>query len=352
VSNTQAYQISKDGSVIRRALGTLGATLLLVGIPGVAFAQSPEGPRLAFVRLDPSRPAEELLITDPLGERFDGLARGSDSKPIEIEDISWSGDGTRIAFGGSYWTSHWIYTVPVVGGRPQAVPGADGFNPVFSPDGRTIAFARVEFREQAMGHKGFSVSIWLADVQGGGVRRLTSLRDGRSLVPSSFSPDGAELAAVRREPGSSPEVVSLRLSGGHPSVIVQNGTEPVYSPDGATIVFARWKNRGWVDRGGPWHVWGGDLFRVAANGSGVGRLTYTPANREARPSWDPSGERLVFTQFPSKLTFDALAGIGSTIVEVNADGTCRRRLLFTPGLSYQAAAWQPGPGREAGRIAC
>jgi Tol biopolymer transport system component len=179
---------------------------------------------------------------------------------------------------------------------------------------------------------------------------LTPWRDGLFFAPGSFSPDGARLAATRQKPGEAPEIVSLGLAGGRPSVIVRNGIEPAYSPDGSELAFVRLKNRGRLRKVIP--LVGGDLFVSVADGSNINRLTFTPGKREASPSWDPSGQRLAFTQFPAKATFEALVGIGSAILEINSDGTCRHRLLFTYGLSYQDAAWQPGPGREAGRIAC
>jgi hypothetical protein len=96
----------------------------------------------------------------------------------------------------------------------------------------------------------------------------------------------------------------------------------------------------------------GDLFVAASDGSGVRRLTFNPARREESPGWDPSGERLVYTQFPAKRTPEAILGLGSSIMEINPDGTCRRRLLFTYGLSYREVTWRPGPGRGLGRIQC
>jgi Tol biopolymer transport system component len=97
---------------------------------------------------------------------------------------------------------------------------------------------------------------------------------------------------------------------------------------------------------------GGDLFVAAGDGTGVRRLTFSPGRREESPGWDPSGERLVYTQFPSKRTPEALLGTGSSIMEINPDGSCRQRLLFTYGLSYREATWRPGPGRGLGRIQC
>ena len=97
---------------------------------------------------------------------------------------------------------------------------------------------------------------------------------------------------------------------------------------------------------------GGDLFAAASDGSAVRRLTFNPARLEESPGWDPSGERLVYTQNPAKQNLGGAFALGSAIMEINADGTCGRRLLFTYGLSYREATWRPGAGRGVGRIQC
>jgi Tol biopolymer transport system component len=325
-----------------------GAALALAASVGTAGGAAPEGPRLAYVRAGPPLPAEELLTVDPLNERPLRIARGSTSGSFSFEGLSWSGDGTRLAVGGPSL----VYTVPAEGGTPRAVPGTrGGYNPVFSPDGQTIAFAKVRFRVRERNHPPFlGTSIWIADLQHGRSRQLTPWRNGLIFTPGSFSPDGTGLAAVRGGLDQRGDIVLLRLAGGRPSVIVRNGIEPAYSPDGSRLAFIRLKSRGRLRKLIPF--FGGDLFVSAADGSNVERLTFTPGKREASPSWDPSAQRLAFTQFPAKRTFEALVGIGSAIFEINSDGTCRHRLLFTYGLSYRDAEWQPGPGRGAERITC
>lgn len=221
--------------------------------------------------------------------------------------------------------------------------------PTFSPDGR-FAFLRLRFRRENGRGPYLSTSIWLADPKEGKSRQLRPWRHDRHFIPSSFSPDGASLLATRvDEREGSPEIVSVPIGKGRPALIVKDGAEPTYSPDGSMIAFVRQTRRSSLDgRYAP----GADLYVAAADGSAIRRLTFNPARREASPSWDPSGQRLAYAQLPAKPTWEAQEGIGSAIVEINADGTCRHRLLFTYGISYSEPAWQPGPRREVGRIAC
>lgn len=319
-----------------------------------------EGPRLAVLRDGEPLPGEEMLNTDPSGNRWLTLFRTPNASGT-IGGLSWAGDGSRIAFGATPtgktfddFPPPWIYTVGAESGRVRTVPGTkNGGAPVFSPDGKTIAFARLRYREQVDRPIYASISIWLADARGGGSRQLTPWRNRLFLIPSSFSPDGTSLAAERLVlPAEEPRIVSVPIDGGPATPLVKDGAEPEYSPDGTAIAFVRSRVTDRFTRLGRNPVLGGDLFVASADGSRITRLTFTPNRREASPTWDPSGQRLAYTQFPAKPTWKAQEGVGSAIVEVNADGTCRHRLLFTYGISYSEPAWQPGPGREAGRIAC
>ncbi len=344
--------------VIRLVLGLAVALTLVLPATAAAVAFE-EGPRLSYVREGEPLQGEELLTADLLGERASRLVRFSDGGALMA--TSWSGDGTQLAVGTAdslagltFPRRPGIFTLPAGGGPRSWIQGTErGFEPVFSPDGATIALARARYGERQGRPPYFSVSTWVVVSSGGRPRQLTPWRDGLVALPSSFSPDGRRLVVDRQTPGESPQIVSLPVAGGRASLLVRNGLEAAYSPDGTAIAFVRLRPTGRFLRRPRFPVFGSDVYVAGLEGSRIERqLTFTPKRRETGPSWDPSGERLVFTQLPAKLTFEAQSGIGSSIIEINADGSCRHRLLFTYGLSYREAAWQPGPGREAGRIQC
>lgn len=95
-----------------------------------------------------------------------------------------------------------------------------------------------------------------------------------------------------------------------------------------------------------------DLFVASTDGSRAIRLTRTPKMLEAQLTWDPSGERLAFVQFGTVSEFWETFGFGNAIVQINADGTCRTKVFSSRNAAAFGAAWQPGSGREAGRIVC
>ena len=121
----------------------------------------------------------------------------------------------------------------------------------------------------------------------------------------------------------------------------------MYSPDGTKIALVRR-----VDGYGRSEGEDTDLYVINADGTGLRRLTRTPGQPELWPSWDPSGQRLAYVRLPLVRSEDAIFGYGNALMEINADGTCQTRAFSPrPSLSF-SLAWQPGPGREAGRIEC
>jgi len=344
--------------MIRRGLCLALALTLVAAVH--ALAAAPEGPRLALVELG-SGPARLVLNSvDPEGGQALTLAGGGKRVrplPMYFDAPSWSGDGGSIAFagiGGKVEGSEafaiegtQIYLVGADGSGLRAVPGTtESLGPVFSPDGRTIAFTRIRERTRKT-RKGReqisyrSYSVWLVDLAGGSSIRLTPWRNGLLMSPSSFSPDGSTLAVSRQKSEhAAAELLAMRLDGSGSTVIARRATDGVYSPDGTKLAFLGVDGKGHSD-----------LFSIDADGTDRRRLTRTPKGLEIWPSWDPSGQRLVVTRV-ARDERGLLFGLGNAVVEMNADGSCPRTVLKDRDIAFFGATWQPGPGREAGPIAC
>jgi len=360
---------------MRRALGLGAIAVLLLGlVVGGAFAAAPEGPRLAFTRWG-SKPFKlELLSVGPSSSGLQRIAGGAKPAlthgPVPFQGPTWSPDGSLIAFSGYFRPDKWeIFVAAPDGSELRAIPGTTkGLNPVFAPDGRTIAFARSRIHTPRIDihhplqslHGGYaSTTTWTVGVDGGGLRRLTRWRNGLHNQPSSFSPDGSTLALSRNGPRGH-EAVALHLDNGRVAVLARNAEEPAYSPDGTRIAFVSYRDRNVDPKGGfDGPASASELYVRNLDGTGLTQITRTHNRQEQSPSWDPSGQRIAYTQTTAPELF--ALGFTSVVMEVNADGTCLTRVFGKPtkrgadlsvGVGLYGPAWQPGPGREAGRIAC
>jgi Tol biopolymer transport system component len=340
---------------VHRYAGGICAVVLVLGLicgsRAIAAAPALDGPRLAVVKISLFPFRYELETVNETGALPLRLAGGGSRKrPLPEPYIapSWSPDGSEIAFAGlvrNYDVGPRgvrVYVSQADGSGLRPLLGTHGADePVFAPDGATIAFGRARFRPAVnrRGEKRFvpeGGGIWQVDLAGGTQRRLTPERRGVFMWPESFSPDGSVLLA-NRSIGSRPlEVVEIRLGTGHVKTLLRHAVDPVYSPDGGKIAL----------------IHQGHLFTMNAGGGGLRRLT-SGRHSDYFPSWDPSGERLAFISYPPEITELAELGFGSALMQVNADGTCPRAVLpGTPSAALFGAAWQPGPERGAGRIAC
>jgi Tol biopolymer transport system component len=228
---------------------------------------------------------------------------------LAAADAAWAtfpGRNGRIAFehNGS------IYSVNPDGSTlTRMSSGAFDINPEWSPDGRSIAFAR-----DVNGQKPFGLSIWIADASGAHAHRVTPPEhNSESLIPR-FTPDGNTIVyqncfAEDCDGG----IFAIHPDGSGLRHITPNaGTSynwPVPSPDGRRIAFMRW------------HV-GGVLMRIYVMPIGGGRQKgVTPVALEGwAPDWSPNGRFILF----SSNNFGNRPN--GAIYRVRADGSHLRRL--------------------------
>ncbi|HEX6154036.1 MAG TPA: hypothetical protein VFZ19_10995, partial [Solirubrobacterales bacterium] len=175
--------------------------------------------------------------------------------------------------------------------------------------------------------------LYLIRPDGTGLRQLTAGPeiDERPL----FSPDGRSLAFTRRAgPGAPRDIFLVRLDGAPPSALTsapEDESSPAFSPDGGRIAFAR---------GVPLVVGGvaGDLYSVRTDGNGLRQLTRT-RQREFGPRYfvggivfnrQGDGAPGIFTMRPNGSGVRAAFAPkrGATIAAVTLDG---RRLAFRSG---------------------
>ena len=198
----------------------------------------------------------------------------------EILSPTWSPDGGRIGytrFGAGVGS---IVVQAVASGQRTTVPGttsALNITPAFSPDGRTLAFAR---SSEA------GTDIYTADiVQNCCVQRLTVGRYSDNLSPT-FSPDARRLAFVSSRAGL-PQVYVMAADGTDQELLAPfdfgatgNSSAPEWSPDGAGVVFHRDVNR--VPQ----------IFVLDVATRRIRQLS--SAGRNEDPTWAPDGRHIAF----------------------------------------------------------
>ncbi len=346
----------KNGFSVRSLIGKSVVLAVIVTLSGSVKGGSSQagaswspGPRVFFVGLDLAGLRVELLSAAPNGGAVRRLAGGGflgTVKPPfpEFAPPSWSADGRLMAFVGARRGASQVFLSAGGDRAPRPVPNTRRATiAVLSPDGETIAFSRLNIRVG-------TTSILLYDRIERRLRRLTPARPRLHLAPSSFSADGARLAVSAHDPRRGYRALGIDLATGRRQVLARRATSPALSPDGTRLAYISFRDR---QRQAGTTSPAGELYvRRLPGGKGV-RLTRTRRQSEATPSWDPAGARIAYSQTTGPLGF---LGLSDRVMQINADGSCRRT-LFPPRrpdafATYLRPAWQPGPGREAGRINC
>ncbi|MFH1263631.1 MAG: S9 family peptidase [Pseudomonadota bacterium] len=158
-----------------------------------------------------------------------GIDQDSPTKPFGgSEEIAWSPDGKQIAFtskaaeGEAWKTNTDIYLVPSDGSaKPKSITTenlAFDTNPVFSPDGKTLAYLMMD----RPGYEADQRRIVLYDLASG--RKLDLARSWyRSVDQMVFSPDGKTVFVTAGEEGCG-KIFSIELSSGNVRRLVSVGT--------------------------------------------------------------------------------------------------------------------------------
>lgn len=355
----------------RRLVAALGAVALLAAcgggspVAGLPAAKAPvvvapqRRPRLVVVRSRLGPPNFALVTMGANGGNRTTLAGSTGFE--RLADPAWSADGGRLYFTGtSARRRHLLFGDSDVyelraggGGLRQITRFGDAANPVVSPDGRWLVFARYEHH----GKPPFTAGLWLARADGNALRRLLPASDGAVDLPGSWSPDGRMLAFTRcRFTLPQPlapmpcEVDAVEAGRSKPRLLAAHAIAPAFSPDGSRIAFVSDRDRnGTLPAGSDESKYAAELYVMDAGGGGQMRLTRTRELDEQSPSWSPDGFWIAYArQGPSILIAQAMRS--------RADGTCPSRIVgnaeLRTALTFDQPSWRPGRALDEQPLRC
>ena len=200
---------------------------------------------------------------------------------------------------------------------------ANDVAPVWSPDGRRIAF---------MSSRDGNWEIYSMGSDGSNPRRLTS-NSATDGIPS-WSPDSRQIAFESSRDGNF-EVYAMGSDGNNPRRLTNNSAVdgfPVWSPDGRHIAFHSSRDDNF------------EIYVMGSDGSDLSRLTNDPGNDYA-PVWSPDGRNITFES-----SRDGNLEIYSMELR-RVDGGSGDVLFFDDFSSGNLSKWTPQVHRFGGSIA-
>ena len=204
---------------------------------------------------------------------------------------------------------------PVAKPQRLTTDGKDKQRPAWSPDGKTLVFARHE----PTGTFGASIFLYLLDPQSpNDIKRMTD----RELPEyhATFASGGSPILLVTVSQSGTQgnlDIARLDLPAGKPEKVIgdPNGKLshqdwPAWAPDGKQFAFSST------------HDGNQEIYSCDLQGEHLTRLTQSPG-QDAHPCYTPDGKRIIFST-------DRWAGLELASMEL--DGTDLIRLTLSPAL--------------------
>lgn len=282
---------------------------------------SPRGTRIAFVQ------GGRVAVTDRDGHSHEILF----GRLVSLDPPAWSRDG-RLAFT-ELTSPEGRATIVVATPGSSSVRAIDstrwgtgdtGRGPVWSPDGRWLAYCIQGPETSEQGGVRASGELKLAVTSAiGGVRRIVTTAPGSEFGPV-WSPDSKTLL-YDGEPVNKPRTngAALKLvsaSGGPSKTLVrlgQGGADASWSPSGRLVAFVGWLPSESRAR----------LYVIRPDGSGLRRLTGEVLSET--PAWSPDGRSIAY------------ATSDGTIETIRPDGGGHSTVARLPGGEVGSLAWSP-----------
>jgi TolB protein len=327
----------------------VAVTIVVAGAPANPPARSGQ---IAFRRsLDVQRSTGAIFLVNPDGRRDRQITHPPQG--VVDEWPNWAPDGSRILFtrqpGGenadqnrAFWTvkpdgSDPKLLSPGCGGPPNCLGIEQKGQPLYSPDGKTIAYgwAAGEVRDD-IGQIQFS-EVYAMNADGSNPHPLTSFTKdapySQDVGPDAWSPDGRHLLITRLmspvgRPAGGLALFIINADGTGVRRLtpwaLRAGARADWSSDGRRIVFHTVPQN---------DAPGGDIYTIRPDGSGLRKLTHFPPTMVlGELGFSPDARRIVFTKGSAE-TRDMFV--------MRTNGTHIRQITETE-LSENVPDWGPG----------
>jgi serine/threonine protein kinase len=225
---------------------------------------------LVFTASEAGSNSEQLwLLPYPAGE-----ARRITNDPNSYRSVSLSADSRMILASQNETTSN-LWVAPQ--GKAELAPrritsndkdfdGVEGL--AWTPDGRIIFTS----------HRSENLDLWITDVDGTNLRRLT--HGEGSIYDPSVSPDGRTIVFSSTRSGTAC-IWKMDIDGGNPVQLTRNGLEffPKITADGRDVIYGSWMGQG--------------VFKIPLTG---GEPIQLLSDSAFEPSVSPDGKLLAVTK--------------------------------------------------------
>lgn len=281
LATTTAFYFSRRGEWKLPAMRVVPFTSLPDRAEGAVF--SPDGNQVAFARYS-DLPAVSGIYTKQIGsDRLLQLTQLVSNERNYFCCPVWSPDGRYIAFSRYIDGKHAIFVVSSLGGAERQLwSGATGAPWLdWSPDGKFIAFSARDSDQH-------TYSIFLLSTEELEAHKLTHPTAENQDSAPAFSPDGRQLAFVRMNGAlTMADIFLVPLSGGEARRLTFDNamipSPPAWARDGKSLVFS--STRSSIPT----------LWRIPAFGGSPAQLPQVGVV-SLHPSISPKGQRLAYDQ--------------------------------------------------------
>jgi len=201
---------------------------------------------------------------------------------------NWSADGSRVVFCSDRDGSMNVFAMDADGSNVRQLTRSTGKcrYPSWSPDGKTIVYSYFAGNP-------YPVQLIAMNSNGTGQRILANGEYGEDGWDPAWSTDGKSIAFAGWRQNKAMGLFLMDASGRNiRTVFVRDnrlgGVYPSWSPDGKRIAFA--------DAVGKIF----NIYTIAPDGSGLTQITSTSSGPNFCPSWSADGKRLAYIQRDDK----------------------------------------------------